>query len=971
MPRLHALLLVIALAPGFSRADELTPPADRGVALANSIVHAIDAPAQLVTGNGDLALMWNGAAGRFDLAYGKADFWGVVRGNITTAGHLHLACPEINGGTYHAEQHIGPATITGKFAKAGAELSTTAWIAYPQNLVVTELANTGTVALHFTSALVDGLGTPSLPADTGTTNDTSWIQVTPDLVDFQVGSRAAQLVKKGPKTFAAFIGRIAGIEITTPDAKEPYLPWRLADVLTRNLGNLAITPGDEHGDSVTCTGELDHRLLLRGGCNPENGFTLTAWINPTQPTPDATVFAAIGTEQPFQYPYFRGLLVHLVDGKPEVRWNYYRATATQPVPLNQWTQLKAVYAHQLLTLYVNGEKVAQADNPPASAQLGWDKCTLRTGDPALPFRGCAPQALFAQRVLGVASNVAGQQLTFTLAPGQTAKLLVAIVSDRNSPDYRAKTLALAASSEADVAKLRAERDAWWHDFWSKSFVEIPDRRVMENWYGSLYVLACSSRADCPPPGLWHNFITGMNMPWQGDYTLDYNYQAPFWAAYATNHFELADNYEPLLLDHISRGESIARNAWRMDPARQPDSLEKYLAQRAATPPTPNPAVYKGIYLYTHLIPMPGWSNDWGTFWGQKSNAVFCCVNIAQRWRLTRSPDYADEVYPFLKGTADFWDAYLTFADGRYSSLNDAVCENSGNNTNPAATLSFLRLFYPCVLEISERLNVDADRRAKWRDIIAKLSPFTYADAASITELKDVSPDLLKGKKVIRDCEANGPDFPLPAYLVYHDHKQRSSSAGMSGVQAIFPGWTIGLESTPDERAAALNTVTFAAQWFDTNNDCNFYPAAAAVGYDPHEILANLDTLIAMTEQPDFTIKTFGGGTEDDAIVPATLTNMFLQSYQANIHLFPNWPMEQDATFGRLPACGGFLIGSQVRQGKVTYVEIVSLVGETCHVANPWPGAKVRIHGASDTTAAGTVLAFPTKAGETLLLTPAL
>ncbi len=163
----------------------------------------------------------------------------------------------------------------------------------------------------------------------------------------------------------------------------------------------------------------------------------------------------------------------------------------------------------------------------------------------------------------------------------------------------------------------------------------------------------------------------------------------------------------------------------------------------------------------------------------------------------------------------------------------------------------------------------------------------------------------------------GPGFPKSPFLVYKDRQQRDSSAGMNCTQVIFPGWSIGMESSPQERKAALDTVTLAAEWYDVNNDCTFYPCAAAAGYDPKEILENLHALFETTQEPNFMIKTHGGGTEDDAIVPCCLAYMFLQSYQENIHLFPNWPMDQDASFGNLTACGGFLISSAVTAGKDT------------------------------------------------------
>ncbi|MEI6644959.1 MAG: LamG-like jellyroll fold domain-containing protein [bacterium] len=967
-------LVMLTCLTGGAFGGETTAPGDSkeaGPRLAAQIVHSTDKDSRMVTGNGDISLMWFGSPANGELAFGKADFWGVVRGNITTAGHLHLTCDELKGAPYSVQQNLGPATITSKAGKRGFELATTVWIAYPENLVVTELKNTGTGPLHCRTELVNGMSLPMAPVCRGFTADSTWLQVTPDLVEFQVGNRSFEKEFNGGSVVrASFVGSIADVKIASPEYPEPFFAWTPNDPDVQNIGKIQVGPDAGHGKAAQFKGEADHRLIMRSGCIPQTAFTFSAWINPSLHTPDATVFAGIARETPKKHPYFRGFLVHLVDGKPEVRLNYFTAASATVVPLNQWSEIKAVYEKQLLTLYVNGVQVAQGDNPPASAQMGWDKTVLRTGDPALPFKGCAPQAILSQRIAGTTPTVNGQQISFTIEPGKTVKLLVSLVSDRNTSDYRNKAKSLADSSEADLLKLREAHDRWWCDFWAKSFIEIPNKRIMESWYGSLYLLACCSRGDCPPPGLWYNFHREMNSGWDGDYTLNYNYQAPFWAAYASGHFELADNYEPLLLDHMSRGRSIAENAWRLHPSFQPFSLEKYVAQRTATQPNPNTASYKGIYLYAHLIPLPGWSNDYGTFWGQKSTALFCSVNMVQRWRLARDLAYARKAYPFLKATAEFWDSYLVLKDGRYSSLKDAVHEGSGDNTNPATTISFLKLLYPSLIEISARLNVDADQRDKWQETLDKLSPFTYITASSLDLLKQAPPEAIKDKQVIRTCES-GPDFPKSAYFTYKNRKITNSSAGMSCVQTIFPGWSFGLESPDMERNAALNTVTFAAQWYDYNNNCNFYASAAAIGYDPREILANLDGLLETYEKSDFTINTAGGLTENVAIVPGTLHNMFLQSYQTNIHIFPNWPKDMDATFGDLPACGGFLVSSRQANGKIDYVKITSRAGEMCHLANPWPGRNVMLtrNSKNAETFTGDRLKFETTLAETISLTP--
>jgi alpha-L-fucosidase 2 len=99
--------------------------------------------------------------------------------------------------------------------------------------------------------------------------------------------------------------------------------------------------------------------------------------------------------------------------------------------------------------------------------------------------------------------------------------------------------------------------------------------------------------------------------------------------------------------------------------------------------------------------------------------------------------------------------------------------------------------------------------------------------------------------------------------------------------------------------------------------------------------------------------------------------MFVQSYQQNIHIFPNWPVDQDASFGNLNACGGFLISSQVSQGQVTYVQIESNAGQECRLVNPWPRATVKVSSNQrpGDVLSGPLLKFTTRIKEVVVLTP--
>lgn len=244
----------------------------------------------------------------------------------------------------------------------------------------------------------------------------------------------------------------------------------------------------------------------------------------------------------------------------------------------------------------------------------------------------------------------------------------------------------------------------------------------------------------------------------------------------------------------------------------------------------------------------------------------------------------------------------------------------------------------------------------------------------------VSPDIVDvelGNRLYgRTGENPGKSPPLESafkgeiadFMIYNDALPPNTLESFRPM-AIFPGWAIGLESSEAERKAALDTITLTAHWFDFNDQCAFYAAAALAGYDPREILGNLHELIAHYAYPNFIIEAGGGGTENFAVTPAALGAMFIQSYQRDIHVFANWPMDWDAAFGNLNACGGFLISSALKGGKIEYVKIKSIAGQECGLVNPWPETDVDLSSNRRPSEVlhGVELRFPIQAGEEIIL----
>ncbi len=115
----------------------------------------------------------------------------------------------------------------------------------------------------------------------------------------------------------------------------------------------------------------------------------------------------------------------------------------------------------------------------------------------------------------------------------------------------------------------------------------------------------------------------------------------------------------------------------------------------------------------------------------------------------------------------------------------------------------------------------------------------------------------------------------------------------------------------------------------------------------------------------------GGGIENFNTVPATLCEMFMQTFQDTIRLFDDWPANTYAKFGDLMAYGGFLVSSDVESNGIQYMRIISNRGRNFTFYNPWPGQTLRVYrnGIDSGTVSGKVITLNTSVNETIHLAP--
>jgi alpha-L-fucosidase 2 len=313
----------------------------------------------------------------------------------------------------------------------------------------------------------------------------------------------------------------------------------------------------------------------------------------------------------------------------------------------------------------------------------------------------------------------GQGMHFTLRAGDPVFLAAAMRSLRQSKSYISDATRRVGSLNSDDLKaLYAAHQKWWRAFWDKSSVELGDRVLNWRYNVSNYILASCSRDPEYPPGIAGTWVTTDQPMWTGAYTLNYNHEACFYGLYSSNHIEQADPEDAPVLDFMKRGEFYASAVLHCRGVLYPVKIGPVGVETTRDSVHPD-------FVTTETDP-PWLRQDGGLFLGQKSDASFAAVNIAQRWYTTYDRDYAQKVYPFVRAIARFWEDYLKFeptppelvkasanlpeglrqpAGGRYVDYDDGANEG-GQDTNPAVSLSLIRNVLPLAIDLATELNQD-------------------------------------------------------------------------------------------------------------------------------------------------------------------------------------------------------------------------------------------------------------------------
>lgn len=614
------------------------------------------------------------------------------------------------------------------------------------------------------------------------------------------------------------------------------------------------------------------------------------------------------------------------------------------------------------------------------------------------------------------------ELTVRLSAAPHKGRFIILMASASSfdPKQDAATLAmkeLDAAAGKGFKTLLASNKAWWHDFWSKSFVYLHSEDgvadyVQQNYTYFLYVMASSSRGAYPPRYggmIW--YTTGDMREWGSQYWW-HNQSCYYNALPPVNRFELMD---PMFAMYSGMYESCAlaaRQQWGSQGIWLPettwfDGLEK-LPEDIATE-------MRALYLVrkpweqrserfrwfaeTKLKHNSRW--NWATVgrweqghwvvpdkgagpFGHVSHMFSSTAKISflfwLRYEYTQDKVWLrDRAYPMLKGTVEFYRNFPNVkkdGDGKYHIYHTNNHEPVWDAQDTLEDISAMRGITPILIRASEILDVDADMRPVWQEFAENLAPLPTNDVLSSRQ----SGEPRFWISAVPPARSGNPERPDLVPALFYDlctvgtEDPEIVRTGNATFEAIYSGGV--------NEKTSVHTLTHspvAAAYLGRASDLKYMIPNQIRCLTPDKDFCDwvgvgrtgvLPNRLTLREGPGaIDCQRLGGAA-------AALHAALLQSVPSApgkdpvIHLFPAWPRDWDATYTLL-ARGAFLVSTSIEKGRIEFVEIHSQTGGWCRLRNPWLDAALALYrnGKKAEDLSGSLLAFPMARGEIVTVIP--
>jgi len=110
------------------------------------------------------------------------------------------------------------------------------------------------------------------------------------------------------------------------------------------------------------------------------------------------------------------------------------------------------------------------------------------------------------------------------------------------------------------------------------------------------------------------------------------------------------------------------------------------------------------------------------------------------------------------------------------------------------------------------------------------------------------------------------------------------------------------------------------------------------------------------------------GMESMSVLACAMNESLLQSYDGVIRVAPAVTQDQNAQF-TLHAQDGFIVSSEIKNGKVLWISVISRFGKKCRIQNPWENTYIYKNGSKTACIKQQTIEFPTSKNDIFAIVP--
>lgn len=557
----------------------------------------------------------------------------------------------------------------------------------------------------------------------------------------------------------------------------------------------------------------------------------------------------------------------------------------------------------------------------------------------------------------------------------------------------------------DLDSRSLTHSAYWKSIWNRSFVDYGDDYLNNLWYLTMYYAHASQGGKYP--GRFNNGLWGWNHDvQQWNFYFHWNQQQLYWPLNTAGFHDLITPYLDYRFHSLRFAKKDAKVVYKADGAFVSDVTNRNGYNRIDADVKDNHTPVAEIAL---------------DFWRQ-----YQFTNDKKFLK--------EQALPFILEASRFFQSLLVKeSDGLYHAKEGTGYEGVIKLHDGLTELVYTRKLFTVALEALKLAKVDIPEAKIYRDIIDHLAPLPVVKAAQgLIKLDEHGAIINRG--IFKGYSAPGnqiiaagwgikeknwlttwyqTDDPQFAYLLSPGDKNQKPAEFkvLDGIfpavpwSPVFPSGLVGLKQKEESlfkvmtstlrlygtenmgwepvpivmarlglaKELAINLSQFPAKWqFFVNGWGHISPEVEEDAHGTSYFKANSVNVVGSVTGEKVPVPAWPFrhmSMEAMSVLATAMNESMLQSHDGTIRVFPAFNSAKNGRF-TLHAQGGFVVSSEMREGKVVWIALKSINGQDCKLELPWDKVFVTSNrNRKSREVRGAIVDLKTKPDEQILLVP--